>query len=325
MLKVTPSLLVHADWSTDTQKRWMAMATRRGEQFLVDAPRPVGELESFFPRVAKLAPSGAILVGFDFPVGVPRAFAVRAKVERFRDELLQFGKGRWSDFYEVANTREQISLTRPFYPQRPGQTRRCYLVDALGVTDFRDLLRECDRATRTRAEACSLFWTLGRNQVGRAAISGWRDLLAPALRQTDRRIALWPFDGELECLLETFPMVVVETYPAEACCHIGIESPGRRWSKRRRADRALHSDQIFTWFESRRVVWTKALRAEICSGFSEDRSGEDRFDALLGLLSMLEVVLGSREGNVPQTEKVLRLEGWILGQGKDDTGNSPLN
>jgi len=27
-----------------------------------------------------------------------------------------------------------------------------------------------------------MFWTLGGNQVGKAAISGWRELLAPARR-----------------------------------------------------------------------------------------------------------------------------------------------
>jgi len=33
----------------------------------------------------------------------------------------------------------------------------------------KDLLRLCERATPDRGDACMLFWTLGGNQVGKAA------------------------------------------------------------------------------------------------------------------------------------------------------------
>jgi hypothetical protein len=44
------------------------------------------------------------------------------------------------------------------------------------------LRRQCERATPTRRAACPLFWTLGSNQVGKAAISGWQEVIAPAQR-----------------------------------------------------------------------------------------------------------------------------------------------
>ena len=45
-----------------------------------------------------------------------------------------------------------------------------------------------------------MFWTLGGNQVGKAMIVGWRDLLAPA-RRAGGDVAIWPFDGALAELM----------------------------------------------------------------------------------------------------------------------------
>lgn len=95
--------------------------------------------------------------------------------------LLCLGKGPWADFYNPAARADEISLVRPFYPRAPGGTSKQQLLDALGVGCSEELLRLCDRPTAARGKACEIFWTLGANQVGRAAIHGWRDLLAPAV------------------------------------------------------------------------------------------------------------------------------------------------
>jgi hypothetical protein len=44
--------------------------------------------------------------------------------------------------------------------------------------------------------------------------------------------------------------------------------------------------------------------------------GEDPFDAIVGLLAMLEVVRGQRESGEP--EEAREFEGWILGQSPGD-------
>jgi hypothetical protein len=41
------------------------------------------------------------------------------------------------------------------------------------------------------------YWTLGGNQVGKAAIDGWQNVVRPALALG---ASLWPFDGSLENL-----------------------------------------------------------------------------------------------------------------------------
>ena len=57
-------------------------------------------------------------------------------------------------------------------------------------------------------------WFAGGALVGKGAIVGWRDVLAPVLRN-DERVKLWPFDGSLDDLLIPGRIVVAETYPSE--------------------------------------------------------------------------------------------------------------
>ena len=76
-------------------------------------------------------------------------------------------------------------MTRPFYPARPGprgSVKRDDLPAALGLESYDVLQRLCDRGHPDRSAAV-LFWTLGGNQVGKAAISGWRDVIAPVTQQ----------------------------------------------------------------------------------------------------------------------------------------------
>jgi hypothetical protein len=76
------------------------------------------------------------------------------------------------------------------------------------------LLRRCERGGNGQKRACCLFWTLGSNQVGKAAIIGWRDVPAPTLRGGSR-VALSPFDGDLHSLIVPGNVVIAETFPAE--------------------------------------------------------------------------------------------------------------
>ena len=104
---------------------------------------------------------------------------------------------------------------------------------ALGLGDPSGLSRACDRATAERPAGAPLFWTLGANQTGKAAISAWRDLLLPALA-SPAPPRLWPFDGDLHALLAEGGIVLAETYPAEALRQLGLKLTV---SNRRQADR----------------------------------------------------------------------------------------
>ena len=67
-----PALVAHADWSAHPAKRWMARAVLQpGGRYLVLPPVPVGALDGFWAWLQVVAPTGPILVGFDFPIGLP--------------------------------------------------------------------------------------------------------------------------------------------------------------------------------------------------------------------------------------------------------------
>ena len=312
--KTLPGLVVHADWGSAPGKRWMTVAELQGPRYTVDVPESVGELSTFFRRLLERAGGARVVVGFDFPIGLPVAYAQRAGIGSFLEALPQFGSGVWARFYDVAEKAEDISIYRPFYPLRPGSTEHAHLLRGVGVDSIDRLRRRCERSRPDRKAASPLFWTLGANQVGRAAIIGWRDVLAPAARNNEPDVAFWPFQGELPQLIEDHACVVAETYPAEACLHLGLTPPGRGWKKGRQKDRAHHASTLLEWVGRRSIWLSPTAEMLLRDGFGPSADGEDRFDSFVGLASMLEVLLGKRPDGAPKDMMVQRIEGWILGQ-----------
>ncbi|MFL4993649.1 MAG: hypothetical protein ACJ8DV_20520, partial [Microvirga sp.] len=158
---------------------------------------------------------------------------------------------------------------------------RTSLVSGLGVASFEDLLRICERKTPERQAACSLFWTLGGNQVGRAAISGWRDVIRPAM---ERGAALWPFDGSLAELAAREDVVLAETYPAEAyrMFNAGFR---REESKRRRSDRASKASAILDWATNHSVHLSDAAEAAVRDGFGAKPHNRGHWNGRCGNLT----------------------------------------
>lgn len=277
------------------------------------APEPVGPTADFLARlIADAGPGGTALLGVDFPLGLPRAHAAAAGVTRFTDALDAFGHGAFASFYDPAAAPDEISPHRPFYPARPGGSRRAHLIDGLGLTECAALSRACDRATIARRAGSPLFWTMGSQQVGKAAIAGWRDMLVPA-RRAGLPVHLWPFDGTLGDLLARPGVVVAETYPAEMYVHLGLSIRLSGRSKRRTADRRADAAGLKAWARSRGVGLSRPLAQQIADGFGAARDGEDRFDATVALLGMLDIVDGRRPAHDPEEPVLRHVEGWVLG------------
>jgi hypothetical protein len=302
-----PAPVAHADWSVDARKRWLARATLLPDgRYRATGPQPVRPLDSLLKRLEAEAGAGPILLGFDFPIGLPRAYAELRRIGDFVAELRRFD----DRFYDVAAQPDEISLDRPFYPMRRGGTSRQHLVTRLKLASWPDLLRRCDQRSPTRAAACALFWTHGPQQVGKAAITGWREVLAPALRaRVD--VALWPFHGRLADLLTRHRFVVAETYPAEFYRHLQLKMAG---GKRKLGVRQANAGRLLAWAKEAQVGLEGRLVKQIEDGFGTIARGDDRFDAAVGLFGMLNVVLGRRPAGAPDDPTICRLEGWILGQ-----------
>jgi hypothetical protein len=309
-------LIAHADWSKAPAKRWVAYAVLQPDShWLVGDLFTPKDTSLLFPQLKSfLVQPGCILTGFDFPIGLPSAYASIAGISDFLAALSIFGHGPWAQFYSPADDPSQISLYRPFYPSRPGYSRRYHLEQGLHLA-FNQLFRLCEIGHKNRRPACPLFWTIGSQQVGKAAISGWTSLLVPALNDHNLHLHLWPFSGSLhECCLPGH-IVAVETYPAEFYSRLGLSfsTPVRR-SKRRRADRSSFANQLITWASDHQLELPATLVAKIQSGFGTSLTGEDQFDALVGLYGMIDVILGNNFIDEPHSPVISRIEGWIFGQ-----------
>jgi hypothetical protein len=270
-------------------------------------PRLVGDPASFLDALRAEAGGGPVALGVDLPIGVPRTYATQRPEAGFL-EFLTTIRG-WPDFFRVCETVPEIRIDRPFYPARgiKGMTRASHAA-ALGLGLASGLSRACDRATAERPAGCPLFWTLGANQSGKAAIAAWRDMLLPAL---GNRVRLWPFEGPFRALLSPGSVAIAETYPAEALRHLGIKLRG---SKRRQSDRAAVAEPLLAAMARLDVTPDPALVDAVTSGLGGDPAGEDRFDCLLGVLCVINVLAGHRPDATPDDPWLTTWEGWVLGQ-----------
>lgn len=274
----------------------------------------VSDSSSLFSNLISYLPKpGCILAGFDFPIGLPYSYARKAGLPDFLSALPKFGHEEWNQFYMPAETPSQISLHRPFYPNRPGESNRLHLEQGLDLS-FNQLYRLCEIAHENRRSACPLFWTLGGQQVGKAAIDGWESLISPALENPALNISFWPFSGSLDYLCQPGNIVVVETYPAEFYSHLGLFPSSQRKSKRRYGDRRYYAEKLINWSEVLQLELDNSLLASIKDGFGDCPEGEDQFDALVGLYGMINVVLGNHPTGEPVPPQIGNIEGWIFGQ-----------
>jgi hypothetical protein len=304
--------LLHSDWSVDSKKRWTAVAVRTESGWYVERVEPTLPGAEFLDCL--FDETHQTLAGFDFAIGLPSFYIDWASAffdkYSFPDMLATLAEERGPSFFSAAARADDISLTRPFYPHRAlAGVRREHIVIRLGCTRFDQLLRQCDKATVHRGAASPLFWTLGPKQVGKAALSGWREVIVPA-RQ--RRARLWPFDGALASSASHF-LTIAETYPAESYRHAGINLHSGM-SKRNQGHRRKALAGMSGWCSAKKIVLSKAVGEAVENGFGARKSGEDPFDAFAGLIAMIEVAEGRRQPSPDSNVSIQGREGWILGQ-----------
>jgi hypothetical protein len=297
--------LLHSDWSKNPKKRWTAAAHLRNGVWYIDAPQitpsPDQLLGVLFNDDFKT------LAGFDFAIGLPASYLVRIKTD-FLGLLLLLGREPWHEFTSVASSSDEISLYRPFYPNRARRgVQRTDLTGRLNLGSFDKLFRDCEKATRSRGAASPVFWTLGGKQVGKGALSGWQEVLKPARKLGAK---LWPFDGPLSSFVSS-ALTLAETYPGEAYQHIGMERTIKKQSQEARKSAGL---TMLKWARRHDVRLLPGVEKLIADGFGKLASGEDPFDATAGLFGMIEVVDG-RRAEAPDSMTFSKGgEGWILGQ-----------
>ena len=290
-----PDIIAHADWSWNTSGRAVIVARRRGDRYAADL-----SLDATRVMRKLIAGEGRRLLGFDFPIGLPIAYAGRAGIDDF---LSWLRSGPPERFFQPAALPSDIGLDCPFYPLRAGGARQETLAKGLGL-NFTQLRRRCDLATN----AACMFWTIGAKQCGKAALAGWRELFIPALEEkTD--IAFWPFMGELDALLagDERP-VVVETYPGHAYKVLNLG----KFTKSTVAGRASVAPKLAAHAQCLGLDLDPDLERALGRGFGPEDGADHAFDALVGAILMLRICRDGR-ADLPGDDDVRRVEGWMLG------------
>lgn len=323
-------VVAHADWSLTTKKRWITVARRDAcnTPWTIDVPQRVNALlgkgvptDELPARIA--ATHHHTLIGLDLPLGVPRIIGTHTGLERFHEllEHVRDGTPTWREFLTPCEQASQISAYRPFYPRAPRGSRRAHLIEGLDAHDWSDLLRRGDAPEPGGAKPCPLFWCVGANQVGKAAITGWRELLIPLLNK--EHIKMWPFDGRLDDLTasRTPCTIMVEVYPAEV--YQWLKFDWGNLGKRTQTGRLAQSDKLLDALDTLSARPSPGLQNLIMDGFGQGATGEDPFDSLVGVVGMLHILGAKRPLFEPEDTTTRSLEGWIFGRHAIDHRTSP--
>jgi hypothetical protein len=309
-----PERVAHADWGTAPAKRAVAAAELQAGAFRTHAPSIFGNSGQLLDDMGLHGPRGRTLLGFDFPIGLSRAYAAQAGADRYVSWLRSLPDD--ATLFDIAADIADVSPARPFFPQNiavksPGI--KSQFREALGVS-AEDVLRRCDRKHCTRNAASEMFWCLGASGVGKATVAGWRDILRPALQDSNRRFSVWPFDGQLQDLLATSDAVLVETYPADVYLQLGLSIGRPGASKTRQEDRRADATRLLDWCAEHAVLPDEHLTEQILDGFGPSSSGEDPFDAVVGLFGMVDTLHRAVEPDLPDDPAIRSVEGWMFGQ-----------
>ena len=295
--------VAHSDWGALPAARWSAVVSRVGDGWRVVLLEPAGDLAV---RLPALSATGRVLAGFDFPIGVPASYGALAGLDGFEHLLARIGSGAWADWGLVCQEARQIAIHRPFYPKFggvKGTVKKAHLETRLGLT-LADLRRGCEAGGGE-----ILFWTLGPKSVGKAAIHGLETAVQPLCAQGAR---LWAFHGTLADLAST-RLVLAETYPAlsyASICGTKMVDKGKALSLRRLTDRVMASCARLG------VDLPDPVAARVTAGFEVSagsaKANSDEFDALIGLLGMIEALGRPEVITYQPSPDAVRWEGWML-------------
>lgn len=312
--------IYHADWSVGAKGRWKVHARRINDGnngWCIDDMSPVGDIAPFINQLCQDGQTKTIWLGLDFPLGLCRAWYEKSGFENFASVQDWLSTPQGQGFFDICDDQSQITPNRPFYPARAGakgSVKRAHLASGLGVDAFSNLHRTCEKATSTRNEAAVPFWTLGANQVGKAMLHGWQNLLLPG---RDCGFHIWPFDGDLARLSQTPGTTLIETYPAEIYGWLGLHEmtlPSGRFAKSRQDARRDAIAHLMPMLESWGIVMEPSLYQRIANGIDNAHGKDDAFDALIGVIGLIMIAMGKRAENLSDTAMIRDQEGWIIGQ-----------
>lgn len=281
-----PRFFVSADWSKEPGKRAVYIADLRERRIFRQA-RSNWSFDGLMALAEGLSAEGRVVVGVDVALGVPRSYWKLVLADsryghptNFVDWLGRLGGDR--DFFNPANTarnHEQWRVDLPWFHVPKGKGT---------LTAFKQrvddgFLRLIDRSTGAKP----LFAVSGiPGAVGSGTRDFWREL-APNLR-TNRKFAVWPFEGPLALLLEHHRVVLAETYPGLAyAAALARELPTQpmRVVKTGKKHQRIHACEKLV-----DAAWVNTHGVNL-GDLTRPGGNEDDFDALMTAAAVLRCCL----------------------------------
>jgi hypothetical protein len=304
------SAVLCADWGKEFPKRTVYVAdvsARVVRRVSANGWSVAGVLE----EAERWISTGSVLATFDAPLGVPASYL--AALSRLQSghqpatflELLARSR-LMPRFFDASSVARDWSLDRPFFSVPAGKGGLGSYVDAAARHGV-NMYRWIDRVTGAKA----VFVKSGiPGSVGSAACRLWQEL-APRLT-ANRMFKVWPFEGELQALLDSAPVVVGEIYPraAYATALLDVSIASRAPLVVAKADAGVRREAVAAL---RAASWVRWLRVTF-ENLAEAEANEDDFDACMTAAALLRCVLDGSPLCPPQLESASS-EGGMLGTG----------
>lgn len=255
--------------------------------------------------------TGSVLATFDAPLGVPDSYMTALRrlpgaqpVATFLDLLVRARS--IPRFYDATTVAQDWIVERPFFSVPAGDGGLGTYVDAAARFGV-DLYRQIDRMTGAKA----VFIKAGvPGSAGSAACALWQELASELTAH--RTFKVWPFEGEIQTLLQSTSVVVAEMYPraAYATALLDVPPTSRAPLVVAKTDAGVRRDAIAAL---QSASWVGSLSVEL-EDLAQAEANEDDFDACLTAAALLRCIL---EGAplCPVRLESSASEGGMLGTG----------
>jgi len=299
------SAILCADWGKETRKRAVYVADVAAREVRrLDASG--WSVSAVLSEADRLASRGPVLATLDAPLGIPESYlaaAVRVPSWRSPTTFLEFlTQAHCSpNFFEGTSVAADWKIEQPFFSVPVGEGGLKSYHNAAAQQGV-DLYRAIDKRTGAK----TLFAKSGiPGSVGSATCALWKEL-GPLLEMS-RTFRVWPFEGALQALLESSPVVVGEIYPRAAYATALLDAPrpplvlAKTHADVRR--KAIADLLAADWVRLNEVTIKIDANAN-----------EDDFDACLTAAALLRCVVEKLPLCLPRLNSA-RAEGGMLGTG----------
>lgn len=309
------SAILCADWGKDSSKRAVYVAdvsARMVRRVRSDAWSVAGVLA----EARRWTSNGSVLATFDAPLGLPesylRALSLRRGIEptaTFLDLLALVGE--MPGYFDASRSARDWTLEHPFFsvPAGVGGLQSYLDMSAhFGV----DMYRKIDRMTRAK----TVFIKAGvPGSVGSAATALWLELSRELTAR--RTLKVWPFEGDIQTLLRSSPIVVGEIYPRAAYATALLDLPpsSRPLLSVAKTDEGIRREAVAML---RTAPWVSEHAIEL-EDLGDAEASEDDFDACITAAALLRCILEDAP-MCPAELHAPEFEGGMLGTGSVNLG-----